>query len=594
MTSRAEQHPDVQVTLSMLRTVLADAAALAPASPQKASRPTGAAALRAIARAQRKSPDALHHRALDFYRALITLSRNGDGKATHKAALTLAALAQRAAAEGYDAVDTHLIKRVLTPLLHSLPLETLCELARLNDRHDETGEKILRDAGRLLGMHKQRDTSKAEHAVKEYKVASVLLGVVAELSREHAHAISWDRQVAIALEAARNGQHQQLDAALREMWRGDFLAGEMDRPRVQRLAGTFERLGVNQQYALATMLGITDQADATTHAFDDFQARYLAEFERDEAVHGQMRRFIDHLRAAGRATMQGGANARPGARRGGTGADASGEHGGASVPSASPPAFPAAIKPDSSIRASISRFTRRLSHRVRTTFGMQLPTRDAARTQIKQAVQTLIEGDRLTAQQLDALQSANQRLNGKLGKVVGVSVQRMLIQNHLSKLDPEQLAQLAFNLATARGSLPSSRGKDETLEKFYGALQDRLEREAGVRQGAAALAQVAAALPQTRYPGQLLDALDVLADAQRHALDHQSELDYYDEALARLDKETRAALQKRLNGRDAIRHYMRGIDDMIGYAPAWSQYRRSQLHILSRAALGQTRGRIND
>lgn len=570
----AYQHQDVNIAIQALRTALDQASVQTPVSSTRPARYTGARQLRAIARAQRHSTDALHHRALDFYQALVTLSRPGqyDGPSTSaqkRAALALAALAQRAAAEGYEAVDTDLIKRVLTPMLHSLPAETLCELGRLNDRSDGLGDTLLRDAGKLLGAGTRAQTPKAQQAAREREIASILLGVVAELAREHARAASWDRQVAAALEAARNGQHQQLDGALREMWQGELRTAKIDTPRVSRLKDLVGRLSEGQRHALATMLGATRPADATTATFDEFQAHRLAEFERDTVIQRQMLGFIDHLRTASRAAPQGGVNA---------GATSSRHRPDANTDATE---YPEPITPPATFQATFQR----VRDSVLSTFRRKPTTRDAAKAQINQAVRTLIAGDRLTADQLEALRSTSLQLNGKLGQARGTAFHGVLIQAQLSRLDPGQLAQLEINLAAARDKSRSSAEEDATLEAFYDTLQERLEREAGIRRGAAALGQVLAALRQPRHPEKLLSALDMLADAQYQAPARQSELDFCTDALGRLGDAARVTLQKHLQGRQDVQRHMRRIDDQVGYLPsAWLQYRRSQLETLAIAA----------
>lgn len=603
--TRPEQHPDVGAALDALKHALDAAAAQAPtaASAPRTPRFTGAAVLRKIARAQQRSPDALHHRALDFYKAATALSIRQDKTAVRQAAVTLAALSQRATAEGYAAVDQHFFKRILTPLLHSLPLSTLGDLAHLNDRDDETGKQILRQAGKLLGAGQRRRTAKAEHAAREHAVASVLLGVLAETSREQLRAASGDRPASAALEAARNGQFQQLDAALREMCHGDQLIGDMERSRASRLVDMIGRLGWHQQEAMATMAGATDRRDATTDTFDEFMEIRIADFEPDKAVRDQMIRFVQDLRAACRTVSKRDAPVDTDTRR--QPADAGAGIGAANppalhqpalhqpAPAAAPGAYPPVITPGKTLGRSFREFRASIAARFRRT----LTTQEAAKAQIKQAVLALIAGDRLGSDQLSALQPAARQDGIRPGAQAGrqpvrkpappasASLQRQLIRERLLKLDPGHLAQLDVNLAQARGQLRAAAQPDATLEAFYDMVQGQLEREAGIRRGAAALGQVVAALSRTDKPEKLLDALDVLADAQCQALAHQSEQDFYEDALDRLGEPTRAAACKRLRGRDDVQRHMRGIADVLSYAPpAWLQFRQTQLRLLWRAA----------
>ncbi len=131
---------------------------------EKKTRYTGAAPLpRAIARAQRHSPDAAAAGPMGLYKALpnphcLAIQTAPQPRNRRPSSASSAALAQRASAEGAQAVDQDLIKRVLTPMLHSLPVETLCELGRLNDANNGLGDKILHDAGKLLGADKSPRT----------------------------------------------------------------------------------------------------------------------------------------------------------------------------------------------------------------------------------------------------------------------------------------------------------------------------------------------------------------------------------------------------------------------------------------------------
>ncbi|WP_145925357.1 hypothetical protein [Bordetella sp. H567] len=568
--ARAEQHPDVEAALHALRDAVTQAAPRTPEASRKTTRYTGARPLQNIARAQRHSKDVLHQRAMGFYKAAIALSRDPNGAASQKnAAIMLAALAQRAEAEGYEAVEKDLVKRVMTPLLHSLSLEALCQLARLNDRDDGLGDQILHDAGKLLGTDKPPQTADGAQARRQSNVASALLGLLAELSREHARAASWDGQVAAALEAARNGQHQRLDAALREMWQGDLLAGDIGTPRSQRLKELVERLAPDQQDALARMLGTDGAVDAATINFNDFTLRHLGEFETDPTMHRQMLGFIEHLRAASRATLHAGTNAFAPAGQPvpQSGADAS--------------VFPARITPPATLGSTF----RRLRQSVASTFRRKATTRDAAKTEINKAVLQLIAGGRLDATHVQALQSVNDKLADKLGRSKGTTFQGVLVQEALSRLSPDQLGQLRASLTAARNDPHVSTGQDTGVKAFYRMLETRLDREAHIRRGAAALNEVLAALQQPRHPEKLVTALDLLADVHVQAPPQQSELDYYADALGRLGDTARATLQKRLKGREDIQRHMRGIRDELIHEPAaWLQYRHGQLNTLSVAA----------
>jgi hypothetical protein len=569
----ADGHPDVRLALSSLQGTLEKAAAHAPVSADRASRATGDARLRAIARSRRTSGNPLGDRSLAFYKALVPLAGAAHSARNKRVAVSLAALAQRAAAEGYDAVSTQLIRRTLAPRLHSLPLETLCELGRLRYSDDRNREEILLRAADLLGANKRRRTRKVEQAGRELEVAAAMLSVIGELCHEHARAMSWDRQVAIAIEAARNGHHEQLDAALRELWRGDLLTGEMERPRVSRLMDAIGRLAMDQRYALGAMLGVTEQADARSDNFARFEEHHLAEFEHDEAIRRQMARFIAQLRAATRAMLP--AETHGDAVVGPTADTGSGRFDAVH--------YPAALKREQTIRGTFNRFRGWIA----ATFRRRPKTHDLAKAQIKQAILTLIDGGSPNADQLGALQSANRRLNGKLGQVKGASVHRMLIQDRLSKLNPDQLARLALCVAAARDSISSQAGPDgqDVIADFHAHVADALEREAGIRNGAKALTQLQEALPNARRrPEKLLDALDALADAATAAPDSQSELDFHEDVLRRLDPAVRKTLHKRLNGRGGLERHLRGVDSLIWHTPvAWSHYRRHQLETLSRA-----------
>ncbi|CAM3386611.1 Type III effector protein [Bordetella sputigena] len=603
LTTSARHHRDVDIVIKELQQALMPIAsqddtetASAASSPPRL---TGASALRRIARAERHAPEALHRRALDFYKSLTALADNdNDPKAARNVALMVAALAQRTHAEGYDALDRQLIKRVLDPLMHSLSPETLGALARLNDRTDGMGKTILHDAGKLLGVHnrsrKQAGTPQAMRAAREHRAASLLLGLVAELAREHGRAASWDRPGAAALVAARNGQPQQLSAAIREMYYGDLLTGEMDRPRVERLMDLMSRFSPEQQYAMATMLRQTPEENAASRAFDKFMADDLFDFERDPTIRDQMVRFIDDLRTACRGIL--GAGGRPAGFRE-RNADIRAIPAMPTTPSIpsraaghNPPAagaqpghieYPAVVTPMTTLGMSFRKARHSIAAKLRWT-----PTpQDAAKAVVKGAVHTLIDGGRITDKQLQALQGLAQRPNGKGGKINASFTQIELVRDRLSKLRPDELAQLRTNLATARQELQAATTPNATLQSFYRTLHDRMEKEAGIRRGAAALAGVIAALPHKKHPEALLDAMDKLADAQCQALNHQSEMDFHEEALNRLGQPARKALHKLLKGREDVKNYMRRLHGQLSYMPkVWQQYRQSQLEILSRLA----------
>ncbi|ARP83926.1 hypothetical protein CAL12_26000 [Bordetella genomosp. 8] len=602
LTANARHHPDVDLVIAKLRQALTPVPSTDDAHGTPAARtkfkPAGASILRRIARAERQMPDALHYRALDFYKSLIALTEtDGDAKAVRRVALMVAALAQRGHAEGYDAVDRQFVKRILDPLMHSLPLETLSSLARLNDRTDDMGDNILREAGKLLAVRPPSDrkaaTPKARQAAREHNAASLLLGTVAELAREHIRAASWDRPGAAILEAAANGQAQQIDAGIREMVYGDLLSGEIDLPRVERLMDSMRRLSSTQQYAMATMLGETPERNAATRTFGKFMTEELADFERDVAIRDQMTRFVDDLRTACRGILAGAAR-EPGFRMRGANIraipDAALPPNAAegSAPTTEPPTgqpeYPPVVTPYTTLRMSFRNARHSIAAKLRWT-----PTpQDAAKALIKGAVNALIAGDRLTHRQLQALQDLTQRRDGK-GRATAASMPlNALVRERIAKLDPARLARLQDSLAAARHELQSAAAPDAGLAELYRALHLRLEKEAGIRKGAVALAGVIATLPRKKQAEALLAALDKLSDAQCQSLKHQSEMDFHEEALNRLGAPARKALHKLLSGRDDVRRYMERLHGQISYMPkVWQQYRQSQLEILSRLAPGR-------
>jgi hypothetical protein len=565
---RAAEHPDVADALSRLSIALGSAAADAPASARKAARPGGGARLRAImTRTPRLSSEPLYDYSMNVYKLLVSPSGTAGSKQLSTA---LAALTQRATDEGYDAVVKQLVERTLGPRVHSLPFETLCELGRLKDTDNKTRQAVLSRTADLLGANKRRQTRKVEQAVKQLDVASSLLSAIGELCHEHARAMSWDRQISIALEAARKGQYEQLDAALREMWSGDLLMGEVEQARVSRLMDAVKRLGATQREELAAMLGVTDKSNEPSRIFDQFKHGYLPRFETDEAIRGQLDKFIEHLRVATRAVLRqdmagglGVSPAQPGAASGFESAD-----------------YPSAVRPRKAIRTTFSRFGDWMA----ASFRRRPTAHDAVKRHVKQAVQTLIEGGRLTREQIDALRAVNERSESKLGHARSDSMLHILVHDRLSKLEPGQLASLAVNLAEANREVSSLGQELQIVRPLYEKLGNALARESGIRRGAAALTRVMNALPRTRHPEELLDALNSLADAQCHALDQQSELDFYEDALRRLGSPAQKALNKRLNGRDGILRYARNIDSLLRPAPsAWSHYRWHQLDTLARA-----------
>jgi hypothetical protein len=549
MPAWAVEAEDVHATLDRLRNAIEAAAALTPPAGRGNSRRPAAT---------------LHARCMDLHKLLMlgALGR-GEPDLAH-VAKALVALGQHAIADGYEALEEPLVRRTLA--LHSHPLNALLSLARLADGNDGTRRALVQHMARQLGADKRRVTPQVKLAQRRLDVAEGLLATIGELAREHATAISWDRQVAAAIDAARKGRPQEIDAALRDMWSGDAALAESDRPRIERLVGCINRLPAYQRQQLAKMLGFGPDAGALARNFARFESSGMSVVEYDTAMRHQMRKYLTHLRAAMAIAM--------GSHDGMAGL-APPSHGAAAGPGRS--TFPPRILRHPTLGASLRRLL--------PAFLSRRHTRKMLKNQVQIAIARLLREGTL-AETSQELHQAISGIDAKLGAPGGASVRRLRIQKCLGELDPAQLSALQSKVTQLLAHSPADTlGQDDPVRRFHGELARGLEREPGIRQCAAALADLSTALRHHRRPQPLLNALDALAEAECQLADPQSEVDFYEDALRRLDPAVKRQIHKHLNGRKGIAPYVQAIDVLTFALPsAWLRYRKHQLYTLARAA----------
>jgi hypothetical protein len=487
--------------------------------------------------------------------------------------VSLAALAQRATAEGCQAVDAQFVKEILNPQLHSLPTETLAFLARLKREDSKARDEILSKAGKLLGVKKGRKTAKAERAEGQAQVAAALLDLVAELSHEHFRIKTWDRPMAGFLSAVDHRQYDQLDEALREIWSGDLQMGDMERARASRLY--VGRLAKDQLHQLASILGLLGTTDESA-IFEEFERDHLARYEPNKTIRDQLTKLLTHLRVETRNALQ---------------EETKDRHLSAAAFPNIQDEFQEASYPD----VQAPSLMRRIAHGLRKSFRRGPPAQSNAERQIKQAALALADGKHPTEDQLNALASTYANLDRALGRTGASALLARLAQDRVKKMQETQLTELGVQLEVALRMLPEDhalaglpepiRESTSARRRFYEDLRNAQRKEPGIRSGSKALTQVLDALPDTRHPEKLQDALDGMAAASCRILDGQDEQDFYKSALLRLDGKKRKALSSYLNGRHGIDRYALAIKRAMVIAPkAWSEFRKHQLDMLARAA----------